>query len=508
MRKIREILRLSEAGFSQRQIARSVKASPSTVSMLLGQARKAGLIGSACEDMDEEQLRELLYPQHSEKGSRPVPDWDEVHRELKRKDVTLQLLWEEYIAKNPRGYRYSYFCELYYGWRQKLEPPMRFLHRAGHKTFVDFAGQTVPVVNPETGQIWQAYVFVAALGASNYTYARAVEAENLENWIRCHCLAFTFFAGVTEVLVPDNPRVAVTHPSNYEPDLNPTYQEMAEYYGCAVIPARPRKPRDKSKVENAVQFVEQQILARLRKMTFFGLVEVNRALAVELEALNLRPFQKMPGNRKSLYEELDRPALRPLPPRPYEFARWKKLLVNRDYHVEVEGSNYSVPVSLIGEKVEVRLGHSTVEFLHQGRRVASHTRVQPGQSSTQKEHMPASHRAYQEWTPESLWAWAEKAGPNTQTLVQVLFEQEVHPDVALRQGLGLARLARAYGPGRLEDACERAVSLGAVSYKSVKSILETGLDRQAEDERPERTLPDHENIRGASYYSDPGVGLC
>ncbi|RQD78416.1 MAG: IS21 family transposase, partial [Candidatus Syntrophonatronum acetioxidans] len=328
MRKIKEILRLNGAGLSKRQIAKSVKASPSTVSVHLSRAEEVGLTWPLPEDLGEEELMAILYPQTENKNKRPMPDLKYIHRELKRKSVTLQLLWEEYINQNPDGYRYSYFCELYYDWRQKLDLPLRQSHKAGEKVFVDFAGQTMQIVDRKTGEVTPAHIFIAVLGASNYTFARGVFSCDLENWVLLHCQVFECFGGAPEIIVPDNLRTAVTKTCRYEPDINPSFQEMAEHYGCAVIPGRPYKPKDKAKAENAVLFVERQILARLRNQTFFSLEELNNAIDEELIDLNERPFQKLEGSRKSWFETVDKPALKPLPLKRFELASWKSLLVN------------------------------------------------------------------------------------------------------------------------------------------------------------------------------------
>ncbi len=510
MRKVKEILRLKEAGVSNRQIAIGLKVSPSTVSVLIAQAEKEGLSAALSQDLDEEELRGRLYPQNRGQGKRQQPDFEQVHRELRsRKDVTLQLLWEEYMAENPGGYRYSYFCELFYHWRKFLDPPMRFSHRAGHRVFVDFAGQTVPVEDPVTGEIKKCYVFIAVLGASNYTFARAVAAQDLENWVLCIRLALEFFGGVAEVMVSDNLLAAVKKVDRYEPEINPTFQEMAEHYGFAVIPTRPRKPRDKGKVENAVLFVERQILARLRHHTFFSLEDVNRAMARELEALNLRPFKKLSGCRQSWFDNLEKAALKPLPERPYQFARWKKLLVARDYHIEVEGNHYSAPSHLAGQQVEVRIGAQTVEILHQGRRVASHVRVSgQGKNSTHEEHMPLSHRQYLEWTPTRLLEWGHRVGPCTGALMQTLAATKSHPDQAHRSWLGILSLGERYGRERLEAASARALELDIASYKSLSSLLAKGLDLLEPEPEATSQLPEHENIRGATYYQTEEVSPC
>jgi len=509
MRKLQEILRLKESGISNRNIASSINISPSTVSLILSRAEAAGLTWPLPENMDETSLKEILYPDEQKPKAKPLPDMKHLHQELKRKNVTLQLLWEEYKAQHPQGYQYSYFCELYYHWRQKLDPPLRLPHKAGEKMFVDFAGQTMSIQDPCTGNIIPVYLFIAVLGASNYTFACGVLSQELSNWIKLHCLALEYFGGVPEIIVPDNLKAGVTKACRYEPDLNPTYQELAEHYGCVIIPARPRHPKDKSKAENAVLFAERQILARLRNRTFFSLKEFNQAVLEELVVLNQRPFQKLDGSRESWYEEMDKPALKPLPLRRYELAQWKKLKVNIDYHIELEKNYYSVPFQLVREQVDVRYTNSTVEIMHKGKRVASHTRHRgKGKPSTNPEHMPAAHRKYLEWSPSRIIKWAQKMGPHTAQMVEELMAKKDHPEQAYRSCLGLLSLGKKYGEGRLEAACQRSIGLSSFSYRSVKNILQNNMDRLEPENQDENPLPDHENIRGAGYYQSKEVSPC
>ena len=479
MRKVREVLRLRhELGLGLRQIARSLGLSHSTVSGYLGRAEAAGVLWPLPEDLGDAELEARLFPGSEGQGRRrPEPDWGRVHRELRRKGVTLQLLWLEYKREHPNGYQYSRFCDLYRRWLKTADLVMRQVHRAGEKVFVDWAGLTVPVVDSATGEVREAYVFVGALGASNYTYAEASFSQALPAWITAHCRMFEFFGGVPAVVVPDNPRTAVVQSCRYEPDLHPTYREMAAHYGTAIIPARPKKPRDKAKVETAVQAVERWVLAPLRNRTFFSLAELNQAIREGIEQLNARPFQKLPGCRKGLFETLDRPALKPLPPTRYEFAEWRKARVNIDYHVEVDKNFYSVPYQLVGQEVEVRLGATTVEVFYQGQRVAAHARSSgKGRYVTEDRHRPAAHRRHLEWTPSRLVAWAGNIGPETAQLVRLLLASRPHPEQGYRSCLGLLRLARQYGASRIEAAAARALAIGALSYRSVKSILERGLD--------------------------------
>jgi transposase len=506
MRKVREVLRLKfDGGQTNRRIARSCQISRPTVSDYLLRFEEAGLQWPAAAALDDVTLEQKLFAPVAvaPTAGRAVPDWSQVHRELRRKGVTLTLLWHEYKAAHPEGFQYSWFCDQYRAWTRKLDVVMRQEHRAGEKLFVDYAGQTAEVVDQRTGEIRQAQIFVAVLGASSYTYAEATWTQQLPDWIGSHVRAFEFLGGVSELLVPDNLRSGVSKAHRYEPDLNPTYADLASHYGVAVLPARVRKPRDKAKAEAGVLLVERWILAVLRHRTFFSLPELNREIARLLERLNTRPFKKLPGSsRRELFEQLDRPALRPLPTQPYEFAEWKKVRVNIDYHVEVEGHYYSVPYQLVKKSLEARYSERTVECFHKGQRVASHPRSHlKGRHTTLPEHMPTSHRSYAEWTPQRLIRWAEKTGPATASMVQTILERRAHPQQGFRSALGIMRLGKSFGEQRLEAACRRALTLGAYSYKSIESILRQGLDRKTVPEQQNLDLAlEHENIRGSDYY--------
>ena len=505
MRKIREILRLyHEMGLSRRQIAESLQIAHSTVGDVLRRAEGAGLGWPIPDNMTWDDVEQLLYPGNTGKPrTRPMPEWEQVHRELKRKkSVTLQLLWYEYKQANPDGIQYSQFCAHYREWVRKLDVVMRQTHRAGEKMFVDFAGETVPIVDPGSGEIEHAYVYVAVLGASNYTYAEATMAQDLRSWVDLTCNALEFFGGSAEIWVPDNLKAGVSKTCRYEPDINPTYSEMAEYYGAVVIPARPRKPRDKAKVEKGVQVVEGWILAAIRNITFFGLHQLNGAIREKLDVLNNKPFQKMDGTRRSLYEQIDRPALKPLPETRYVFAEWKKATVNIDYHVAVDHNLYSVPHSLIGRELDVRLTARSVEVFNRGHRVAIHQRAfGRGRVTTEPSHRPASHQKHLEWTPERMIRWAETVGPDTGKLVKTILERRPHPEQGYRSCLGIIRLGKAYSAERVEAAAARALACDGISYKSMNSILKNGLDQvPLSDEAPPEALPAHRNVRGPGYF--------
>ena len=504
MRRIKDLLRLSASGRSRREIALAIGAARSTVSDYLKRAERAGLSWPEAAAWDDAALERALFPPPPDvpAETRGMPDFVHVHRELKRKGVTLFLLWEEYKAAHPKGFGYSWFCEHYRAFAGKVDVVMRQTHRAGEATFVDYAGHTVGVVDRETGEERQAQVFVAVLGASNYTYAEASWTQGLADWIASHQRAFRFFSGVSATVVPDNLKAGVTRPHRYEPELNRTYAEMAAHYGTAVLPARVGKPRDKAKAETSVLLVERWILARLRHLTFFSLDELNRAIAELLVRLNERPFRKLPGSRRELYEQLDRPALQPLPAQPYVLATFKNARVNIDYHIELERHYYSVPYQLVRTQVEARLTAHTVEIFHRGKRVASHRRSwRCGQHTTVAAHMPRPHREYAEWTPRRLVAWAARTGPATGALIEQILTQRRHPQQGFRSCLGILRLAKRYGEDRLEAACRRALHIGSARYKSIESILRHGLDREPLPEPSQQALPiDHANVRGSKYY--------
>ncbi len=505
MRKVREVLRLKFAcGLSKRQIAAAVGIGATTVGDQLVRARRAGLSWPLPEDLGEEALERRLYPPPvGRPEARSTPDWAAVHRELRRPDVTLALLWEEYRRRDPAGFSYSWFCEHYRAWCGRLAPTMRQTHRAGETLFSDYAGRTVEVIDGASGEVRRAQVFVAALGASSYTYAEASWTQGLADWTGAHARAFAFFGGVPRQLVSDNLKAAVTRPHRYEPGLNPTFQELAEHYGVAILPARVRKPRDKAKVEVAVQVVQRWILARLRNRRFFSLAELNAAIGELLGEINRRIMRHLGASRQELYEQVDRPALQPLPAEPYQYAEWRRCRVGLDYHVEIDGHFYSVPYRLLREPLEARCTPATVELFHRGKRVGAHARgLGRGRHTTVPEHMPSAHRAYADWTHERMRRQAAATGPATAALVEAIMRARKHPEQGFRSCVGILRLAKSFGANRLEAAAERALAIGARSYTSVLSILRTGLDRRPTLRAGDAAEPllDHPNIRGPRYY--------
>lgn len=507
MRQIKEILRLRfEHKLSIREIAGSCSVPASTVGDYLKRAEAAGLGWPLPDEWTDDQIFERLLgvPETAPESVQAAPDWAHVHQELRRKSVTLRLLWQEYRQTHPEGYGYSRFCQLYKRWAGCLDPVLRQVHLPGEKVFVDWAGQTVPICNSADGTVAPAFLFVAVLGASNKTYAEAFLNQKLPSWLTAHCHAYEFFQGVPKVTVPDNPKTAVIKTCRYEPLLHASYQEMARHYGTVIIPARPRRPKDKAKVEGGVLIAERQILAALRDRQFFEVGALNIALRAGVLALNAQPFQKLEGSRDSWFEAHERAVLLPLPAQPYELAIWEKARVNIDYHVVADKHYYSAPHALIHAELDVRLTQTTVEIFHQSKRVAAHARsFQPGLFTTVEEHRPKSHQRYLQWTPSRLVHWAEKVGPACGKLVEQILQSRPHPEMGFRSVLGIMRLGKGAGEARLEAACHRALHFGACSYRSIQSILEHQLDQQPLEPEAPLLSPSHQNLRGKDYYTSP-----
>ena len=507
MRKLHEILRLKyETGLTHREIAKACAVGVGTVSVYVARAREAGLSWPLPGELDGVALEAQLFNRALVAGgARATPEWSTIHQELKRPGVTLQLLWLEYLQSHLQGYRYSQFCELYRRWRGKLSPSMRQHHRPGEKVFVDFSGKRPHIVERSTGELRPVELFVGVLGASSYVYAQGVASQSLSDWVAVNTRMLEHLGGAPAILVPDNLRSAVTTPCRYEPLINRTFDDFAAHYGAVVIPARPAKPKDKAKVESGVLIAQRWLLARLRDRTFFGLAEFNHAIAELLLELNARPMRRFGVSRRELFDTLDRAALQPLPARRYEVAHWKYVRVNIDYHIELEHNLYCVPYQLLGEQLEARFTASIVELYRAGRRVTSHRRLYArGKSSTKSEHMPAAHRAHAQWTPSRLIDWANKSGPATGALVAGILKRRRHPEQGYRACLGIMRLGRRYGDTRLEAASQRAVRLESYSYQTLKNILSSGFDQMPLAlPQDRRAGPDHDNIRGPAYYTEP-----
>jgi transposase len=507
MSKLKQLIALQTSNFSVRAIARALGLSVGAVSKYLRALRAARISAAEAEALSESELEQRIF------GAVPVgklgalvpPDCAWIHNELKRhRHVTLQLLWEEYSqAHGGAAYRRSAFCQIYRRWEKRLKRSMRQRHFAGEKLFVDYAGRTVPILGTHGEEAFRAQLFIAAMGASGYAYAEATRSQALADWLASHVRAIEYLGAAPTIFVPDNPKVGVTRADRYEPELQRSYEELAAHYKAVIIPARPYRPKDKSRVELTVLLVCRWILARLRHQCFFSLEELNAAIRPLLIELNERAFQRLPGCRRSLFESLDRPAMRPLPVNPYVYAQWKELTVAFDYHLDVERHYYSVPHALVGHSVWARFTAVTVEVFFRSQRVATHVRsYQRGAHTTLPEHMPKSHRAHAQWSPKRLIQWGQSIGPNAGAVVEHLLRSKPHPEQGYRACLGLLALARQYGEQRLESASTLAVRLGSPTRKSVKSILECGRDLhpQSSPESPCLELPPHANVRGPRYY--------
>lgn len=507
MRQTKEILRQKWLlGRSHRQIAAGLGVSAGVVGETLRRAKAAGLHEYAAVDaLAPSTLETRLYPSAAV-AARPLPDCAWIHRERRRVGVTLELLHLEYLEQHPGGYAYTQFCEHYRGWLGQRGVTMRQVHRAGEKTFVDYSGKRPCIWDPKTGEQIEVELFVAVLGASNYTFVEATRTQRGPDWIASHTRAAAYFGGSTTVYVCDQLRSGVSVPCRYEPSVQRTYEEWAAHHGAVVIPARARHPRDKAKVETAVRVAQRWILARLRNERHFSLESLNARIAELLEDLNGRQMRVYRASRREMYERLDRPALRPLPATRFSYAEWKRATVNVDYHVDVEGHYYSVPHQRLGDEVEVRVTAATVEVLRDGERIASHARsFQRGRHTTLDEHMPVAHRKHMEWSPSRIINWAATIGPRTRALVEAILADRPHPEMGYRSCLGILRLGKRYGDARLEAACARAAAAGARSYRHVDSILKHGLDRvPLAETTPARTpsaTESHENVRGPDYYN-------
>ena len=503
MRKIRDVLRLSASGMSNRQIAASLGIGVTAAGGVLRRARAADIGWPLPTEVTDEALEARLYPPSPVAlgDQRPLPDWSMIHRELRRKGVTLQLVWQEHRAVHPDGLGYSRFCELYSAWNGRLSPTMRQTHVAGERLFVDYAGTTLSVIDGTTGEVFTAQLFVATLGASSYTYAEATFTQGLADWIGSHVRAFSFLGGVSEMVVSDNLKSGITKACFHEPAVNRSYAELATHYDTVIVPARPYKPRDKAKVEVAVLLATRWIIAKLRNRQFLSLGELNDAIRDCVTQLNNRVSRHLGASRQALFDELERPALKKLPAEPYVYAEWKECRAGLDYHVEVKKHYYSVPHGLLREAMWVRITARTVEVFHRGKRVAAHVRSSSNRKhTTVREHMPSSHQRYADWTPERIQRQANEIGPQTSALIEIILREKTHPEQGFRACIGILRHTKAYGPERLEAACGRALEIGARSYTSVTSILKTNLDRKRTAPATDGPAITHTNIRGPHYF--------
>lgn len=506
MVKIREILRLQSLGIGIRAIAQSCNCSRNTVREVLRTTELQNLSWPLPADLDDAALTRIIYPSVSKPASRkPEPDYQYIHEELKRPHVNLRLLWTEYKAQQPDGLAYSQFCNRYRSWAAKTKAVMHFDHKPGYEMFVDWAGTKMQVIDSETGELLDAHLFISTIGASSYPYVEAFPSESLEYWITEHVNAFRYYGGVPHLLIPDNLKTGVKRACNYDPELNKTYLELSEHYDCAIVPARVRKPRDKSSVEGTVGDASTWVAAALRHERFFSFHQLNLAVRKKLQEFSRKPYQKKDGSRESVFLEVDRPALKPLPSKAYEMATWKIATVSFNYHIEVDRMYYSVPFTYIQKKVDVRISTYAVEVYSNHVRISSHSRLhgKAGQYATNPEHMPPNHREYVEWNSDRFLAWACKIGDNTRELVQQVLASRKVEQQAYKSCFGLLKLADRYTAFRLENACMKALALRSSSYTTVNNILKNGMDQvtSAEPSSKNNVIPIHSSIRGAGYYA-------
>jgi transposase len=504
MRQIRQILRLIRDGISAREIGRMLGVARSTIQDNLKRAEAAGLAWPLPAELTDDVLEDRLFARAGVKRGfrrRAEPDWTAIACELKRPGVNLMMLWEEYREAHPEGYGYSRFCDLFREFERRLSPVMRQDHAAGDKVFVDYSGKKIGIVDRATGAIREAEIFVAVLGASSFTYAEATWSQALPDWIGAHVRMFRFFGGVPRLIVPDNLKSGVNKASFYDPEINRSYGMMASHYGIGILPARPRKPRDKAKVEAGVRFAQSYILGRLRRQTFFSLAEANQAISGVLDRMNAHVMRRLGISRRQLFETLERSALAPLPDTDREFAQWRFVRVSLDYHVELDGFFYSVPHQLIREQVDTRVTARTVEIFHRGKRIAVHERRYGGRRhGTDPDHMPSAHRRYAEWTPERFRRWGASIGPETEGLVIAILANRPHPEQGFRTCLGVLRLFKDLDRARAETVAARAVAIGALTYKSIASIIATKLDRTTPAAAEPQAVVTHPNLRGSDYF--------
>lgn len=504
VRNIREILRLKWVNhMTHRATAQSLNISVGAIGKTVGRAKAAGLTWDAVDALSDDALEERIYGSKVRTHGRVKPDPVWIHTERKKVGVTLELLHLEYLSENPRGYGYTTFCDTYRKWLNKRKLSMRQNHLAGDKLFVDYSGKRPYVMNKETGLFEPVELFVAVLGASNYTYAEATRTQKSADFIASHIRALEFLGGVPKAIVPDQLKSGVVKACRYEPVAQRTYAEMARHYETSILPARPRKPKDKAKVEVAVQIVQRWILARLRNRVFHSLESLNDAIWLLLEDLNNRTMKRYGKSRRQLFDEIDKPALAPIRADRFVFAQWKQAKVNIDYHIVFNDHFYSAPSSHARDTVEIRASLTTIEIYYKGKRIASHQRShQKGGYTTEPEHMPKAHQKHLEWSPSRMQSWALTMGPCVETMVTRILESRPHPEMGYRSCLGILRLEKQYGAARLNAACERALTVGARSYRHINSILKNNLDQIALGEETEETTPaPHENVRGADYYN-------
>jgi transposase len=520
VRSVREVLRLKlELGRTDTEVAASIRCARSTVGECVRRASAAGLgTWSDVTGLSDADLEAKLYPRSLGRGhlptrERPLPEWSRLHAELQKRGnekLTLSLLWQEYKAEHPEGYGLTQFFEYYARWKKTLSVSMRQEHRAGEKAFVDYCDGLF-IVDPRTGEKKTTELFVGTLGASSFTFAEASFSQDLPSWLLSHVRMFEYFGGVTGAVIPDNLKAGVKSPDRYEPEINPSYQDMATHYGTCILPARVRRPKDKAKVEAAVLVAQRWILMRLRKRVFYSLSEMNAAIREGLELMNARKMRGIGKSRCELWEEVDRPALKPLPPTRYEFAAWSKAKLGINYHVRTDDHFYSAPYRLIHKELWCRSTSETIEIFHRGVRVASHARsTLKFKYTTDKAHMPEAHRSVAEWTPERIASWAGKIGPQASAVVELIMNAKAHPEQGFNAALGVIRLADRFTAARLETACRRAIQIESPHYKTIQTMLKNRMEsvelpvtatiRSVPSSPDQLSFELGQNVRGKGYY--------
>jgi len=507
MRRIKECYRLYfEVGLSQNAIARALKIGRATVWEYIQRIKRDESDWDELKTLPEDELELRLFTsQHQENDSRPLPDWEEVHKELHSQSyVTLQILWQEYIAKFPNGYSYQRFCFYYREWAKRYKVYMRQRHVAGEKLFVDYSGKKPRIRDLTTGKDREVELLVMSWGVSHYTYFEAHESQSLPDWIAGHCRGYEYFGCAPHIEVDDNLKSAVNKACRYDPDLNLTFTECAQHYGVAVVPARSGKPKDKGKVENGVLLAQRWALACIRNRIFYSLAELNIALRELNKIFNDKKLQKLTQSRKELFLELDKPNALPLPEKSFEYREWKHPRVGFDYHIEVDNNFYSVPWILASKVVSVRIMERTVEVFYNRERVALHHRCTlKHQYTTVSEHMPPAHQKHIEWNPARLYKWAEKIGPATRNLIEKVIKSKFHPQQGFRPAMGILRLSKTYSESRLENAAELALKFGFVRVRQISDLLKHGMDKK---DQP-TVCVENKNSRGKTYFVQQSLPL-
>lgn len=510
MLKIKEVFRLTfESKLSARQVSRALNTSHTVVNRYLKRFKKSGVSYEELMTRSDKEILSLLFNLETKPSKYPTPDWSTVHEEMQRhKHVTLELLHEQYAKDHPDGhYGYTWFCSRYKTYAKKLSPSMRQVHKAGEKVFIDFSGLRMPIVDPLSGEVSYAEIFVAVLGASGYPFVIAVPSQKKADFIAAHNAMFKAFGGVPELLVPDNLKSAVTKADRYEPDINPDYAKMAAHYGCAIMPARSKKPQDKALVEHGVKLTQRWILARLRHTTFFSIAQLNAAINELMPLYRNKTMKHLGKSRQELFDTLDKPALKPLPATEYEHKEFKLLKVSIDYHIGLDHAFYSVPYQLMHKQVEVWYSTTTVSICHEGKEVATHPRLhRRGAYSTQTVHMSSAHQKYLEWSPGRIMNWGLTIGPHTSKLLKTIMERRPHPEMGYRSCLGLMRTFEQYknqedamSEEQLDAIADYALSHQKFRLKQIKELLKSP-PKNADEETGLFALANHTNIRGSGYY--------